>query len=238
MQRHSIPLSGIPCLAYRRALEKELKEKLLLEEQAKETEIAEQADEASKMQEDESNKTCSKPAATELPSPDDNLITEKLNKLKRKLDLNKDAPEIAKREKLIEKDDAATIRCPDSKAASECEAVTKAEGNSTETNSSDDSNKTKESDEKGTEGISTAVAEEKGGLPNKDQKKTENHFIHARRLNKRGGEGCAGMKNLIPLAKVETAKENASLYSVPALDLRSYCSSLFRFTEVECKRFK
>lgn len=51
-------------------------------------------------------------------------------------------------------------------------------------------------------------------------------------------DSIPGLKTLLPLAKVETAKENASLYSVPPLELREYCKLLFQFNVVECKRFK
>jgi len=46
------------------------------------------------------------------------------------------------------------------------------------------------------------------------------------------------LKNLLPCARVETARENNTVNSVQPIDFRTYCEKLFKFKHLKCMRFK
>lgn len=223
LQRHSVPLSAIPCLAYRRGLQKEQKDKQLMEEQAKVIEVsAEDGSEQGNDHADEETGTIENKLMKKLSSE---CAVANPQQPKRKRPAEKEPSENGKRTK---QEDSNCADLPG--------------------NSGPDEDQTKDCDStepkvNGKEGTKCPLNTEENNVEtvvSKFLQKTEvPSSLNKRFNNKRGGgDVTAGLKTLIPLAKVETARENASLYSVPPMELREYCKALFRFSVVECKRFK
>ncbi|CAL8115806.1 unnamed protein product [Orchesella dallaii] len=239
VRRHLIPLSGIPCLSYRRALEKERLDKEMLEKQAQDFEDSQQDPKLSETAESvvlKVNEPDLKATETEKKCPNE-TIAEKVKLFKRKLELEKEKENTgnAKREKLDGSLNSSTMDT-DTDGASEtplpstCPLSTGIDPVSNTANSSSDP----------TEDTSTKNANEPNGQKVKDGY-SKALTIPALAKACKGNQidkNAHPARALIPLAKVETARENASLYSVSPLDLREYCKPLFKFIEIECKRFK
>ncbi|ODM95732.1 Microprocessor complex subunit DGCR8 [Orchesella cincta] len=241
VRRHLIPLSGIPCLSYRRALAKEQLDKEMLEKQTKDFEEQDgkssTSDKPEAMVIEVENEAGATTAETKKKCPNAETIAEKVKLFKRKLDQEKENAERAKREKLDENASASQENM-DTEAASEVSTVT----GSPQTSETDLVNPVTTN---GNESATTEDPKAKNG--NKTTVPKVKEFYSKALTIPALAKACKAKQNeatshparaLIPLAKVETARENASLYSVSSLDLREYCKPLFKFIEIECKRFK
>lgn len=226
-QRHSIPLSGIPCLAYRRALEKEEKDKEQLEKQVEELENQDDVEQHSPEDNPESvnvltkclNANNIKERSKKCPVVNTETIAEKMKALKRKLEAEKEATKIKQ-------------------AKHDGEEPGPQEGEQTDASSTPTTTGNDAALAAGDTGDAATTNNNEGDAAKPECPKDKNGKPNKRSPNKRGDKSSPGARNIIPLAKVETARENASLYSVSPMDLREYCRPLFKFTEVECKRFK
>lgn len=211
-QRHSIPLSAIPCLAYRRALENE------------------KLPSNNKDEEPDSNAKPDESAAS-LPKIDENADSEK------EIGAEKVAENTRKEDLPIETSQVS--KCPfNGMPLFPAEISPSINPGSSELNQDSTSRKRK------------SIDDIKSG-----QKRTKLEDVGVKIIH--DGENTLSVTNndettavlqpnishihgvhMLPLAKVATAKENNSMYSITPVDLQVYCKSLFKFKSVKCKRFK
>lgn len=219
-------------MAYRRALDKEEKDKELMEKQAQELEMQPAEDPATTEKPETINvltkclnATTGKDRAKKCPVINSEVLVEKMKQLKRKLEIESQTEESVKPKKIAKRNAADESLQTLTSQDGESEALELSSGEPC-SNSADSESNSK------TEVITDEVTQD-----DKDGAASAGRNLGGS-ISKRPDENDPATRALIPLAKVETAKENASLYSVSPLDLREYCKSLFNFAEVECKRFK